>query len=200
VNLYSYVGNNSLGFVDPMGLSEKPATVESTSIGNYIIWWIYGFIEFSIDNTIWIETAISTEEWEEINEYDFATEIGVSEEDMRNAWYIWVTAITTYTGYKLYKNVRTWKITKVLDNKTVNWNSLDSPKKTYLYDLENKKTWEHLKYWITSQQPPIKRYTNTFMEDKNMYIINSWTRREMYTLENQTILSNPRGILQKNNH
>lgn len=88
----------------------------------------------------------------------------------------------------------------VKDSKKIHWNSLSSQKPTTLYELKNADTWEHLKYGITSKDPYTERYTKGYLSDKDIFPITSWTRREMHTLENQMILSNPRWPLQFNNH
>jgi len=107
-------------------------------------------------------------------------------------WIKWVEKGISKTALK-------WS--KVLSKtKNIHWNSLKSLKKTYLYDLKEVETKVHLKYWITSKPIPEKRYTNKFMEDKYMDIIDEWTRYDMHTLEHEKIISNPRWILQKNNH
>jgi hypothetical protein len=84
-------------------------------------------------------------------------------------------------------------------SQVVHGNSLDSPRKTYLYQLVDK-AGQHLKYGITSEEDPMDRYSQAFMRDKTMYILDQGTRRAMYLLENELILSNPRGELQWNNH
>jgi RHS repeat-associated protein len=81
----------------------------------------------------------------------------------------------------------------------VHGNSLNSTKKTTLYELLSNNG-DHLKYGITSQSNPLDRYSRSFMQDKRMKFISQGTRRDMYYLENKMILGNPRGTLQFNNH
>ena len=78
-------------------------------------------------------------------------------------------------------------------------NSLNSNRQTYLYELSDLDG-NHLKYGITSQTNPENRYPRIFLKDKIMTILADGTRREMYQLENEFILNNPRGLLQLNNH
>lgn len=84
--------------------------------------------------------------------------------------------------------------------KKIHGNSLNSPKKTYLYNLMDEKTGEHLKYGITSNDPAIDRYTKKFMMDKEMEILDQGSRIDIYNKEADLIQNNPRGLLQKNNH
>jgi len=81
----------------------------------------------------------------------------------------------------------------------VHGNSLNSPKKTSLYELLDSDG-DHLKFGITSEVNPESRYTKQFMENKSMFIIDQGTRREIYELENAIITANRRGPLQLNDH
>jgi hypothetical protein len=83
---------------------------------------------------------------------------------------------------------------------SVHGNSLNSPKNTVLYQLVDRKTGEHLKFGITSQTSPLRRYSREFMEDKRVIYLFEGSRREMYELEESFILNNPRGRLQFGNH
>jgi hypothetical protein len=82
-------------------------------------------------------------------------------------------------------------------NRPVHGNSLNSPRETYLYELVDENG-NHLKYGISSD--PYHRYTQEFMKDKYMNIIDQGSRRDMYRLEHEMILNNPRGPLQRNGH
>jgi len=86
-------------------------------------------------------------------------------------------------------------IDKVADasksSKKINANSLDSPKETSIYDLKEIESGAHLKYGVTSQSPPERRYTKRFMSDKRMEVIDKGSRKEMAKLEREVVENNP---------
>jgi RHS repeat-associated protein len=86
------------------------------------------------------------------------------------------------------------------DTPSIHGNSLNSTKKTTLYELVDAETGEHLKFGITSEANPLDRYSESFMKNKEMLILDEGTRREMHELEHSLIVNNPRGPLQLNNH
>lgn len=86
------------------------------------------------------------------------------------------------------------------DTPSIHGNNLNSPRNTTLYELVDAETGDHLKFGITSEPNPLDRYSKTFMDDKEMLILDEGSRREMYELEQSYILNNPRGPLQLNNH
>lgn len=73
----------------------------------------------------------------------------------------------------------------------IHGNSYNSPKETYLYDLKDFNTGEHLKYGITSASPPEGRYSAEFMKDKIMDILHVGPRRDIAALERELVIKNP---------
>jgi len=71
----------------------------------------------------------------------------------------------------------------------VHGNSLDSPKETSLYRLNDANTGEYLKTGITAN--PRSRYSGPFMQDKSMEILTSGPRREMANLERFIVERDP---------
>jgi len=108
LNLYAYVGNGPVMYTDPTG-----------EVKNAIIWGIYVWWQFLLDATLWIETAVSFEEWQEIKEYDFADEVWLDEETLKNAWYVGTVVWVSYWGYKIYKNVKKGRVDKIIDEKAI---------------------------------------------------------------------------------
>jgi hypothetical protein len=90
-------------------------------------------------------------------------------------------------------------IDEATTNQPVHGNSLKSTKTTYLYELLDEEG-NHLKYGITSETNPLDRYSRAFLVDKRMVILDWGSRREIYSLEHELILNNPRGPLQVNMH
>lgn len=73
----------------------------------------------------------------------------------------------------------------------VHGNSLLSKRATTLYQLVSKDTGEHLKYGITSESPPQRRYGQKYMEDKIMVVLDQGTRSEMAYWERELTSANP---------
>lgn len=73
----------------------------------------------------------------------------------------------------------------------VHGNSLLSKRATTLYQLVSKDTGEHLKYGITSEFPPERRYSEDYMKDKRMRALDTGTRSEMAYWERELTSANP---------
>lgn len=82
----------------------------------------------------------------------------------------------------------------------IHGNSLSSPRPTWGYKLYDKNSGEFLKNGISSKANPERRYTKTFMKDKEMKPVGPFpNRREAYDWEfEQNTLK--RGPLNKNMH
>ena len=80
------------------------------------------------------------------------------------------------------------RVTAAPSQGAVHGNSLDSPRTTYLYQLYDNND-QYLKTGITDD--PGGRYSQKFMEDKYMDIINSGNRRNMVTLERHIVEIDP---------
>lgn len=73
--------------------------------------------------------------------------------------------------------------------KAVHGNSASSTATNYLYRLSDSETGAYLKTGITKN--PGSRYTKTFMQDKEMEILQTGTRREMLNLERFIVERDP---------
>ena len=72
----------------------------------------------------------------------------------------------------------------------INGNSLNSPKTAYLYRLDDNKG-NLLKWGITQNEDVTKRYTNAFLQKKDIYPVASGSRLEMSQLERAYVEQNP---------
>jgi hypothetical protein len=71
----------------------------------------------------------------------------------------------------------------------IHGNSASSPATSYLYRLTNGQTGEYLKTGISKN--PFSRYTSSFMQDKEMEILTSGSRREMLNLDRFIVERDP---------
>ncbi len=72
----------------------------------------------------------------------------------------------------------------------VHGNRLDSKRLTTLYKLVDQ-SGELLKWGITSQQNPLRRYTKKFLEGKRLIPVKQGTRRDMAREERALVASQP---------
>jgi hypothetical protein len=71
----------------------------------------------------------------------------------------------------------------------IHGNSANSPATSYLYRLTNSRTGEYLKTGISKN--PFSRYSGPFMQDKEMELLTSGSRREMLNLERFIVERDP---------
>src|SRR5205823_6136243 len=77
-----------------------------------------------------------------------------------------------------------------IERAAIHGNAYGSPRKTYLYDLRDKDG-NHLKYGITSAEPPENHYSNSFLRDKEMIIVDEGSRRQMAERERALTIGLP---------